>query len=46
MYDIGLGELRNIGVALMNADECIVWIVDSSSKTNNNNQLPQKLKIN
>ena len=44
VYDIGLQELRNIGVSLMNTDECIAWVVDSSM--DNNNRLPQKLKIN
>jgi nicotinamidase-related amidase len=45
VYDIGLQELRNIGVSLMDADECISWLVDSCSKVDKNNRLSQ-LKIN
>ena len=26
LYDIGLQELKNIGVSLMNTNECIVWL--------------------
>jgi nicotinamidase-related amidase len=29
-YDTGLQELQNIGVSLMNTDECIVWLRASS----------------
>ena len=32
IYDIGLQELKNIGVSLMNTDECIAWLEDSYSK--------------
>ena len=46
VYDIGLQELRNIGVSLMYTDECVAWVVDSNSKMDNNNRFPQKLKIN
>ena len=31
IYDIGLEELENIGVSLMNTDECIAWLGGSSS---------------
>jgi nicotinamidase-related amidase len=30
IYDIGLQELKNIGVLLMNIDECIVWLRGAS----------------
>jgi len=46
VYDIRLQELRNIGVSLMDADECIAWLVDSYSKVDKNGRLSQKLKIN
>jgi nicotinamidase-related amidase len=46
VYKIGLQELRNIGVSLMNSDECVAWVVASNSKIDNNNRLTQKLKIN
>jgi nicotinamidase-related amidase len=46
VYKIGLQELRNIGVSLMNSDECVAWVVESNSKIDNNNRLTQKLKIN
>jgi nicotinamidase-related amidase len=26
IYDMGLQELQNIGVSLMNTDECIAWL--------------------
>lgn len=29
VYDLGLQELRNIGVSLMDADEIIAWLVDT-----------------
>jgi nicotinamidase-related amidase len=29
-YDTGLEELENIGVYLMNTDECIVWLARAS----------------
>jgi nicotinamidase-related amidase len=32
IYDIGLEELENIGVSLMNTDECIAWLGASYSK--------------
>ena len=32
IYDIGLQELQNIGISLMNTDECIAWLVASYSK--------------
>ncbi len=31
IYDIGLQELQNIGVSLMNTDECIAWLAGASS---------------
>jgi nicotinamidase-related amidase len=31
IYNIGLEELENIGVLLMNTDECIAWLVGTSS---------------
>ena len=31
IYNIGLQELENIGVLLMNTDECITWLGASSS---------------
>ncbi len=31
IYDIGLRELENIGVSLMNTDECMAWLGGSSS---------------
>src|ERR671922_2101870 len=31
IYDIGLQELQNIGVSLMNTDECIAWLARASS---------------
>ncbi|MCD6036238.1 MAG: hypothetical protein K0S67_122 [Nitrososphaeraceae archaeon] len=30
IYNIGLQELENIGVLLMNTDECIAWLVGTS----------------
>jgi nicotinamidase-related amidase len=30
IYNIGLQELENIGVLLMNTDECITWLVGTS----------------
>jgi nicotinamidase-related amidase len=30
IYDKGLQELQNIGVYLMNTDECIVWLARAS----------------
>jgi nicotinamidase-related amidase len=30
-YDTGLQELQNIGVSLMNTDECVVWLARASS---------------
>jgi nicotinamidase-related amidase len=30
IYNIGLEELENIGVLLMNIDECIAWLVGTS----------------
>jgi nicotinamidase-related amidase len=30
IYDIGLQELQNIGVSLMNTDECIAWLAGAS----------------
>lgn len=35
IYDIALQELKNIGVSLMDTDECIVWIGGASSKIQN-----------
>ena len=26
VYDVGLRELKNIGVSIMSADECIKWL--------------------
>jgi nicotinamidase-related amidase len=31
IYNIGLEELENIGVSLMNTDECIAWLAGASS---------------
>jgi isochorismate hydrolase len=31
IYNIGLQELENIGVLLMNTDECITWLAGASS---------------
>jgi hypothetical protein len=30
IYNIGLQELQNIGVSLMNTDECIAWLARAS----------------
>ncbi len=35
IYDIALQELKNIGVSLIDTDECIVWIGGTSSKIQN-----------
>ena len=32
VYDIGLQELQNIGVSVMDTDECIAWLGESYSK--------------
>ena len=32
VYDIALQELKNIGVSLMETDECISWLGDSYAK--------------
>ena len=32
IYDIALQELKNIGVSLMDTDECIAWL-DAASST-------------
>jgi nicotinamidase-related amidase len=32
IYDIALQELKNIGVSLMNVEECIEWIKGSCSE--------------
>jgi nicotinamidase-related amidase len=31
VYDIGLQELQNIGVSVMNTDECIAWLEEPNS---------------
>jgi hypothetical protein len=46
VYDIELQELKNIGVSLMDTDECIAWLGDSYSKFHEDRQLQQRLKIN
>jgi hypothetical protein len=30
IYNIGLQELQNIGVSLINTDECIAWLAKAS----------------
>jgi hypothetical protein len=34
-YDIALQELKDIGVSLMDTDECIAWLGGASSKIQN-----------
>jgi nicotinamidase-related amidase len=34
VYDLGLQELQNIGVSVMDTDECIAWLGESNSKFN------------
>ena len=34
VYDLGLQELQNIGVSVMDTDECIAWLGESYSKFN------------
>jgi nicotinamidase-related amidase len=44
VYDIALQELQNIGVSLMDTDECIAWLGDSYSKIQEDKQLQHKFK--
>jgi nicotinamidase-related amidase len=45
VYDIALQELKNIGVSLMETDECIAWLGDSYAKIIEDKPLQQDSKI-
>jgi len=32
IYDVALQELKNIGVSLMNTDECLAWLAAAGTK--------------